>query len=96
MEVRSAFTRAYQALPADQARAFTLLGQLPPGEVTAPQLAPRLGTTNEHAGQLLDALVSSGLLEPSASPGSYRMHDLLRLYAKELSTEADRAQAHQP
>jgi tetratricopeptide (TPR) repeat protein len=80
----------------DAAHLFALLGLLDapvhtPAAVAA--LADRPERTVEAA---LDRLLDARLLEP-AGPGRYRMHDLVRLYAREqaddLVQESDRAAA---
>jgi tetratricopeptide (TPR) repeat protein len=42
-----------------------------------------MNTTVEEAEELLESLVDAHLLEPGPTPGRYRFHDLLRLYARE-------------
>jgi tetratricopeptide (TPR) repeat protein len=83
LEVRTSFGFSYRYLDAPAARMFRLLG-LVAGPDFAPGLAVALtNTTAEEAEELLEALVDTHLLETGVTPGRYRFHDLLRLYARE-------------
>lgn len=69
----------------DAPRLFALLGLLDTPEHT-PAAAAALADRPEHSVEAaMDRLLEARLLEP-ASPGRYRMHDLVRLYARELAT----------
>jgi DNA-binding SARP family transcriptional activator/Tfp pilus assembly protein PilF len=91
VEVRASLAVSYRLLrqsPAETdrlaAEAFGLLGILDVPEFGA-QVAARLLDRPERAVEsLLERLVDAQLLE-SASAGRYRLHDLLRLYARELA-----------
>ncbi|HEX6684526.1 MAG TPA: tetratricopeptide repeat protein [Candidatus Limnocylindrales bacterium] len=101
--VRASFAVSHQELssgpePLDHAaaRAFGLLG-LPDGtELGVPVAARLLDDEEPRTERLLERLVDAQLLD-SPSPGRYRLHDLLRLYARELAAErhpaAERAAA---
>jgi DNA-binding SARP family transcriptional activator/tetratricopeptide (TPR) repeat protein len=90
--VRSSFQVGYEMLrdsadPADQAaaRAFPLLG-LPEGaDLSLPAAAALLDLAEPEAERCLERLVD-GQLVASLAPGRYRLHDLLRLFARELTT----------
>lgn len=84
--IRATFAVSYHGLPADQARAFRLLGVSESPTCTVPAAAALLALSAVEAEQLLDALVAIHLLQ-SPTPGRYQFHDLLRLFA------AERAQA---
>jgi len=84
--IRSTFAVSYHGLPADQARAFRLLAVSDGPSVTVPAAAALLALPRDVTQLLLDALVDIHLLQ-SPTPGRYRFHDLLRLFA------AERAQA---
>jgi tetratricopeptide (TPR) repeat protein len=94
--VRASFTVSYHQLhdssdPADCAAAdvFGLLG-LPDGpELGVPVAARLLDMGEEAAERVLERLVDAHLLETPA-PGRYRLHDLLRLYARELAQQHPR------
>ncbi|MEV0621896.1 BTAD domain-containing putative transcriptional regulator [Nonomuraea sp. NPDC050404] len=67
----------------DAAHLFALLGLLDTPTYT-PAATAALADRPEHAVEtVLDRLMDARLLE-SAGPGRYRMHDLVRLYAREL------------
>jgi DNA-binding SARP family transcriptional activator/tetratricopeptide (TPR) repeat protein len=87
--VRASFTVSYQQLSGsdellDQAAAgaFGLLGVLDGADVGLPVAARLLDQPEQTAERVLERLVDTQLLETPA-PGRYRMHDLLRLYARE-------------
>jgi DNA-binding SARP family transcriptional activator len=84
--------------PVDRAaaEAFGLLGLLDGPEVGVPVAARLLDQPEEPAERVLERLVDAQLLE-TPSPGRYRLHDLLRLYAREQAairhSEPERAAA---
>jgi DNA-binding SARP family transcriptional activator/Tfp pilus assembly protein PilF len=89
--VRSSFQVGYEMLrdsadPGDRAaaRAFPLLG-LPEGaDLSLPAAAALLELPEPEAERCLERLLDCQLLE-SATPNRYRLHDLLRLFARELA-----------
>ncbi len=91
--VRASFQVSYHQLsgspdPLERAaaEAFALLG-VPDGlEVSLPVAARLLDQPEDAAERLLERLVDAQLLETPA-PGRYRLHDLLRLYARELACQ---------
>jgi DNA-binding SARP family transcriptional activator len=91
--VRASFTVSDQQLrasgdPADRAAAaaFGLLGMLDGPELGMPVAARLLDMGEQAAERVLERLADAHLLETPA-PGRYRMHDLLRLYARELAAQ---------
>jgi DNA-binding SARP family transcriptional activator/DNA polymerase III delta prime subunit len=89
--VRASFQVSYQqlrdgpdALDRAAAEAFGLLGVLDGPEVGLPVAARLLDAPEDAAERRLERLVDAQLLETS-TPGRYRLHDLLRLYAGELA-----------
>ncbi len=101
--VRASFRASYDALrdagdPTDRqaAEAFALLGLLDGPELSVPVAARLLDQTEPVAERVLERLADSRLLD-SPAPGRYRLHDLLRLFARELAAErhsdAERAAA---
>ncbi|MCX5377734.1 tetratricopeptide repeat protein [Streptomyces sp. NBC_00091] len=86
--VRAAFDLSYARLPEDQARIFRLL-TVNPGPDCATMYARLL--TGEATADLrpkLAALVRASLLaEEPVGSGRWRMHDLVRLYARERGEE---------
>jgi tetratricopeptide (TPR) repeat protein len=95
--VRTSFAVSCEQLAAsaetvDRAAAglFDTLGLLDGPEVGVPVVARLLDQPEEAAERALERLVDAQLLE-TPSPGRYRLHDLLRLYARELGRERHRA-----
>jgi DNA-binding SARP family transcriptional activator len=89
--VRTSFAVSFEHLDASAevidraaARAFGLLGILDGPEVGVQVAAPLLDQPEETAERSLERLVDAQLPE-TPSPGRYRMHDLLRLYARDLA-----------
>jgi tetratricopeptide (TPR) repeat protein len=67
------------------AAAFPLLGVPDGPDLGVPVVARLLDHTEPETEPLLERLVDAQLLE-SPSPGRYRLHDLLRLYARDHAT----------
>jgi len=86
--VRPALALSYGALLPDERRLFQNLGLIPGRDFTAVAVAALADATGEHTTPLLAGLVMSNLVEAHV-PGRYRLHDLVRLYAREVS-ESDR------
>jgi tetratricopeptide (TPR) repeat protein len=90
LEVRASFAFSYQDLDAPAARMFRRLGL-----VAGPDFATGVATvladsSPREAEELLEDLADAHLLEAARTPGRYRFHDLLRLYAREqLQAEED-------
>ncbi|WP_317494909.1 tetratricopeptide repeat protein [Haloechinothrix sp. LS1_15] len=80
--VRAVFSWSYRALPPDEARLFRLFGLHGDAETSVGAAAALAGTTPHRARRLLDVLSGVHLLSEVA-PGRFRLHDLLRLYARE-------------
>ncbi len=82
--VRAVFSWSYEQLDAESARAFRLASLHPGPSLDAYAAAALADVPVERAGQLLAVLARAHLIEPG-TPGRYRMHDLLRAYARELA-----------
>ncbi|MFF5211188.1 BTAD domain-containing putative transcriptional regulator [Streptosporangium sp. NPDC000396] len=81
LAVEATFALGYDQLADDQARAFRLLA-LPDGpDLSLPAAAAVLDLDEFDAEDLCESLVDLNLLE-SPSPGRYRYHDLLRVFAR--------------
>jgi tetratricopeptide (TPR) repeat protein len=79
--VRVTFDASYQNLPSDHARVFRLMALHPGPQISAAAAAALAEVTEAAARRLLDGLRRSHLIQSATAPGSYRFHDLLRLYA---------------
>ncbi|GAA2004756.1 AfsR/SARP family transcriptional regulator [Catenulispora subtropica] len=91
LAVRASFELGHRSLagserPAERlaAAAFRTLGRWPGPDLTAGPAAALLGLAFDDAEDVLESLVDAHLLE-SRSPGRYRFHDLVRVYAEELA-----------
>jgi tetratricopeptide (TPR) repeat protein len=84
--VRTVFSWSYQSLDARSANAFRALG-VHPGHTFDPHAVVALtGTTSSHANAALKGLADAYLVTDLGS-GRFSMHDLLRVYAKEITAE---------
>ncbi|MEY9859206.1 DNA-binding SARP family transcriptional activator [Catenulispora sp. GAS73] len=82
LAVRAAFELGYHQLSPAQADVFRRLSSLDSADVSAAAAAALLGQDEADTEEVLESLVDAAMLE-SSSPGRYRYHDLLRLYARE-------------
>ncbi|WP_191248394.1 AfsR/SARP family transcriptional regulator [Amycolatopsis deserti] len=80
LAVRASLALSYDQLPGSCARAFRALGAFGPfpGWVVGALLG------REHADDVLDVLVDAHLVDLVGEPPRYRLHDLVRCYAREL------------
>jgi DNA-binding SARP family transcriptional activator len=90
--VRASFALSYRELPTRPALLFRLLGLLDAADFAAWAAAALLDASTQEAEDLLDQLVQAGLLELAGRDGAgqvrYRLHDLMRLYARERGLAA--------
>lgn len=95
--VRVSFGLSYRELPVQAAVLFRLLGLLQTGDFAAWAAAALLGEPEERAEGLLDSLVRANLVETvgvdCAGQLRYRLHDLIRLYARERCQADDTCEA---
>lgn len=91
VQVRASFALSYRELAPATARVFRRLGLIAGPDFAASVIAALADTTVEDAAMRLEALVNAHLVEAAATPGRYRLHDLLRLYARE-QVKADEAE----
>ncbi|WP_167111855.1 AfsR/SARP family transcriptional regulator [Amycolatopsis viridis] len=85
LAVRASLTLSYEQLPGSCARAFRALAALGPLPFPGWMVGALLG--RECADEVLDALVDAHLVESVGR--RYRLHDLVRCYARELADPAD-------
>jgi hypothetical protein len=90
--VRASFSLSYQQLEPEAARAFRLLSLLGMPEISVGLVAAVIDRGLASAELLLDQLADAALLEP-LTPGRYRFHDLLRLFARERAEVEESAEA---
>lgn len=87
LEVRSCFAVGYTALDEQTKRAFRLLGVLNLPDFPSWVAGPLFGTTAKDGNDALERLVNAQLVERSIEDAlgqdRYRLHDLLRLFARE-------------
>ncbi|GIH20443.1 ATP-binding protein [Rugosimonospora africana] len=86
--VQAAFDRSYRHLPPQRQRFFRLIGLAPGVDTDSYAAAARAGTSLDDAMNQLDRLYHDHLLEET-SPHRYRMHDLVRTYARTLTKPQD-------
>ncbi|MGW4321094.1 NB-ARC domain-containing protein [Streptomyces sp. NPDC004684] len=89
-EVSAVLGPTYRLLPPGPARLYRLLGWLPFGVFDAGVAAVAAGIDTGGAKRHLRVLVRASLVEPM-SDGRYRMHDLVRLHARERAAEEEPA-----
>ncbi|MGR6322497.1 BTAD domain-containing putative transcriptional regulator [Micromonospora soli] len=88
--VGQAFALSYAQVSAPAQRLFWLLGLHPGGRFDSGVAAALVELPLTEAQDLLDELVDAHLAE-EVEPGRYRLHDLLREYARMVLTEPARA-----
>jgi DNA-binding SARP family transcriptional activator len=86
--IRAVFSHSYQALDADAARMLRLLGLPAVPDFSLPAAAAVAGVDPDHARTSLGRLTSAYLLGQPRS-ARYQLHDLIRVYAGELSHRFD-------
>ncbi|MGH8794518.1 MAG: BTAD domain-containing putative transcriptional regulator, partial [Stackebrandtia sp.] len=97
--VRSAFAVSYSDLAGDDAgrqaaRMFRMLGLHHGADISVPIAAALADVSDERAEAQLDVLADARLAECEV-PGRYRLHDLLRLFARERADAEETLEARQ-
>jgi DNA-binding SARP family transcriptional activator/Tfp pilus assembly protein PilF len=87
-DLTSVFESSYRGLAEPEARLFRLLGLMPGPDFDAYAAAHLDGCALREAERRLDWLLDQNLLVQQA-PGRFRIHDLLRSYARSLDTPAE-------
>ncbi|MFD9890490.1 ATP-binding protein [Amycolatopsis sp. NPDC059027] len=82
--IASVLSWSYARLTSVQAEVFGLLGLAPGPDIGLPAAAALAGLSPARAREILDALEQVCLLRQD-TPGRYRMHDLVRLYAADTA-----------
>ena len=85
--LEAVFETSYRDLPEAEQRMFRLLGLVPGADFDAYAAANLAAIDLRTAERLLESLLDHNLLAEH-TPGRYRFHDLLRLYARSLGAAA--------
>jgi DNA-binding SARP family transcriptional activator len=85
LAVRSSLAVTYRTLDPPVRWAFRALGALDPPDFAAWTVAALTGTDQRTAEDIVEELVDARLVEVVASGRRYRLHDLVRLYARECA-----------
>ncbi|SDC94408.1 ATP-binding protein [Glycomyces harbinensis] len=88
--VAAALRASYLELDADHQRLLRRLSLIPGDEADVQAAAALCETGEEQASAMLESLVDVHLAE-TRSPGRYRLHDLVRLFASRLAAKEDTA-----
>ncbi len=80
--MRAVISWSYDALNAEPARVFRMLGLVPGPDISLSAAASLTALTTKQSRELLQELECAHLVTQNA-PDRYRLHDLLRLYAAE-------------
>ncbi|MFF2041317.1 BTAD domain-containing putative transcriptional regulator [Kitasatospora sp. NPDC058170] len=95
LAVETTIGLGYAQLRPDEARAFRLLSLVDSPDLPLDAVVAVLGEDEQRAEHLAESLVEANMLE-CFTPGRYRYHDLLRLYAQRQNEKvADTAQQQQ-
>ncbi|MFI6445919.1 BTAD domain-containing putative transcriptional regulator [Kitasatospora sp. NPDC050543] len=85
-DLRGVFETSYRALDVQAARVFALMGLAPGPDSSLAAIAGLAALPIPRTRALLQLLENAHLVQ-QPTPGRYRMHDLIRLYAAELAAE---------
>jgi len=88
------FESSYAVLPVAERRLFRLLGLLPGQSIDVYAAAALNGTDDRTAELLLESLLDHNLLT-QRTPGRWVLHDLVRLYARDLNRAAESGEARE-
>ncbi|MFI6521348.1 ATP-binding protein [Spirillospora sp. NPDC050679] len=88
LHVATAFTLSYRQLTGEARRTFRRLSLIPGPHFDAALPAVLTGHDLAHTEDALDELVDLGLLQ-TPYPDRYRLHDLVRLFARDRLTEEE-------
>jgi tetratricopeptide (TPR) repeat protein len=88
LSVAAAFGLSYRKLDDESARVFRLLPVNPGPDVSVATAAALAGLPTGQVRRVLGGLARAHLVEPApGTAGRWRMHDLVRLYARQLGEE---------
>lgn len=83
LQVRSAFEMSYRRLSPAARLVFRRLAALPGSDFGTSLAAVATSITDPDVHSYLDELIDASLVETSSTPGRFRFHDLIRLFARE-------------
>ena len=89
LDVRASFALSCAGIPESAARAFRFLGLLPAADFSSEIVAALVGVGSPDAADLVERLHDAQLVL-ATKEGRYKLHDLLRLFARE------QLDAHEP
>jgi tetratricopeptide (TPR) repeat protein len=89
--VAAAFELSYQQLDGEAARLFRLLPAAPGPDVSTEAVAELAGWPVHQTRAAIGRLARAHLVEPGGMRGRWRMHDLLRLYARQVPDNSPEA-----
>ncbi|WP_219825755.1 AfsR/SARP family transcriptional regulator [Nonomuraea typhae] len=92
LAIEATFALGYEQLTAEHARAFRLLAVPDAADLSLDVAAALLDLPQPDAEAICEALVDVSMLE-SPSPGRYRFHDLLKIYARSRRDDPGARQA---
>jgi tetratricopeptide (TPR) repeat protein len=92
LAVRAAFDLSYRHLAEPERRSFRHVGLVEGPDFTPQIVAALLGIPPDHVRRSLRILANAHLIEPKTT-GRFRLHDLLREYARERVQEEEVAEA---
>lgn len=83
LQVRSAFEMSYRRLSPAARLVFRRLAAVPGADFGTATAAVATAITEPDIHSYLDELVDASLVQTSSTPGRFRFHDLIRLFARE-------------
>jgi transcriptional regulator with XRE-family HTH domain/tetratricopeptide (TPR) repeat protein len=86
LAVASVFELAYAQLDAEQARMFRLIGAVETPDLSLAALSAIAHRPPAETEAVAESLIDAGMVQ-SPSPGRYRLHDLLQLFAVDRATD---------
>lgn len=89
LQVRSSFAISYDQLTERARAGFGRLSLTPGPEFDAALAGVLIEADPVEAEAVIDELVDASLIEPASTPGRYRFHDLLRIFARERLASHD-------
>ncbi|MEQ0559921.1 tetratricopeptide repeat protein [Amycolatopsis sp. NEAU-NG30] len=93
--MRAALLVTYNALPPEAGNLLRLIGLSPMPELTLHAAAALAGLPPKEVQHALDVLVSTHFLTHTGNRGRYRVHDLLRTFARDLAERPEYAVARE-